>query len=599
MISINQNLFLRILLIGLFFVSRSINIGADIPFGFRILNFSNFDEISYSIPAINIFHYRSWDIEYFGMKFIDSEGFISIPIWNLLQGCLLEIFQNKLIALRTPAIISGALIYLIFLSIISLLRNEFNKSSNLSKSIFILFAIYPLFDATFFISNTVNEATIYRLLVASTLFYFFIRTEKITNKSAFWIGIISCFSITFVYAYNLFLILFAFLVLLQKSYRNTIPYFLAGISVVILLYFIVYHQTLNVPFLETITSILTGGMRGIDAQDSILDKVRKMISCIFGTNFLIFSPAILVFLAFGLFALPFFEKESESIDSKVFKLSCYFFLAFILQNLVISDFPQKKGLVVYVPALTISYIFLTRILSLNSLRAEESLILKFISVILALGLLIYTFYRSVTMKSLGYFQIYSWISFSGFFYFGFSVLCILTIFFRVSFPKLRFSGWVATVLLTFSIIFNAQLIFIHKIINSRYSFYETIQEIGKIPPGYFIANFSYYFTLGNQLNKPFLYLYVPKLTGVAHSESPVNQINMQVYTAFLARDKQPLYTVMQGEKAKLLILDLYPKSEVVYLTEKFRDIESYIDYRYSLGLESKELNEISVIKLVR
>ncbi len=264
-----------------------INLDADIPFGWRLAQYQHFDEIFYSIPALNLFHYGTWDVENLGLKFIEAESFISIPVWNLLTFIFLKTFQNALIAIRFPAVLAGLGVYILYLSLLSRLNNLFEKYGNFASVLLILFAVYPLVDPIFYLSNTINEATIYRLLFASWLFYVFVSSDVISKKKSFWIGVLAAFSVFFVYLYNLFLPLFAFLVLLQKPHRHTLLSFIGGVVVVVLIWLAAFEWLYNVSLPDTLAAIKLSGIRGVQSLRPIHVFMRIVI--LFSTNFLAFS----------------------------------------------------------------------------------------------------------------------------------------------------------------------------------------------------------------------------------------------------------------------------------------------------------------------
>jgi hypothetical protein len=155
---------------------------------------------------------------------------------------------------------------------------------------------------------------------------------------------------------------------------------------------------------------------------------------------------------------------------------------------------------------------------------------------------------------------------------------------------------VAPLILTVTIIFNAHLIVIHKFINSHHSFSETIADIGNLTPGYFIGNLSHAFTLGNKQHKPFLYLYTLKMMKVPHWNLSVNDINVLVFDKFIANVQEPIYTVVEGGEERDRLLRHYSNAKVVYSNLKYRDVNTYYDYRVS-KLSKPENNKIYVIQL--
>jgi hypothetical protein len=590
------NFYFKLILITVFFITRLINLDADIPFGWGFARYQHFDEVFYSIPALHLFHYGTWAVEYFGFKFNIAGGWISIPIWNYLHFIFLEIFENKLIAIRFPAVLAGAGIYILYLNILSRLNNDFKKSGTTAPILFILFAVYPLCDLIFYLSNTINEPTIYRLLFASWLFYILVGSDVISKKKAFWIGVLAAFSVVFVYLYNLFLLLFAFLVLLQKPHRHKLLYFFSGGAVVVLIWIGSYEWLHNVSLLQAFSALVASGSRGVNSLSPIDIVIR--IALLFSTNFLSVSPALLVFFFFGLLGLPMLtiDFKQESMVNKALKLCWIFLSSYILQSIFMSDFIFRKGLIIYLPVLILSYIFLTTIISNSAIKMRSGVLFSVMMLVLGSGLLIYVFLLAKMLESHGYYQTSDWFGISRNSYFIIGSVFIVSVLALVTLQKRTLKKWVAPLILTVTIIFNAHLIVIHKFINSHHSFSETIADIGNLTPGYFIGNLSYSFTLGNKQNKPFLILYKAKAMKVPDWNLSINDLNVLVFDKFIANVQDPIYTVVQGGEERDRLLKHYSNAKVVYSNLKYSDVETYYDYRVS-KLSKSENNEIYVIQL--
>ena len=594
---VRYNFYFKLILITVFFITRLINLDADVPFGWGFARYQHFDEAFYSIPALHLFHYDTWAVEYFGLKFNAAGGwYLSIPVWNYLHLIFLEIFENKLIAIRFPAVLAGAGIYILYLNILSRLNNDFEKSGNTAPILYILFAVYPLCDITFYLSNTINEPTIYRLLFASWLFYIFVGSNVISKKKAFWVGVLAAFSVVFVYLYNLFLPLFAFLVLLQKPHRHALLYFFSGGVVVVLIWVGLYEWLHNVSLLQAIVTLVGSGVTGTNNL-SLIDIVIR-IALLFSTNFLSVSPALLVFFFFGLLGLPILtiDVKQELPANKALTLCWIFIISYILQNIFISDFIFRKGLIIYLPVLILSYIFLKTIISNSALKRRNGVLFSIMMLVLSFGLLIYVFLLAKMLGSHGFYQISNWFDISRNSYFIIGSVFIVSVLALVTLQKITLKRWVAPLILTITIFFNAHLIVIHKFINSRHSFYETIADIGNLTSGYFIGNFSYAFTLGNKQHKPFLYLYTLKMMKVPHWNLSVNDINVLVFDKFIANVQEPIYTVVEGGEERDRLLRHYSNAKVVYSNLKYRGVQTYYDYRVSKLLKSGH-NEIYVIQL--
>ena len=584
-------------LIAAFFITRIINLDADAVFGWSIGQYQNYDEMFYSMPALNMFHYGTWDIECLGLRFLDVEAFISLPAWNLLQALLLKILSNKIIALRMPAVFAGAGIYLLYLRLLSRLNNKLEKLGNPNLILFILFAAYPLCDTIFYNSNTTNEPTIFRLLFASWLFYIFAISREISKKKAFWIGVLATFSCLFVYLYNTFLPLFAFLFLLQKQHRHTLLSFFGGSFVILLVYIGAFQWGCNLSLGQTLMTILESGVRG-NTSWNMEDVFRKTTASIFAGNFLNFSPALLVFFVFGTAGFPMlrFDHTQKLILGCVLRASWLYLFSYIVQSIAFGDFFERKGLMVYIPALILSYLFLVFVSSLSAFKVRSRSLFFIVMSGLSVGLMIYVSFRAQSMEKLGYYQISNWLNVTKNSYIIVSSIFIVSVLVLVTLQITALKKWIAPLILAITMTINAHLIVIHKFLNSRHSFFQTIEDIGRLPPGYFLGNLSYVFAIGNKNHKPFLYLYTPKFMKVPYWYSSVNALNTSVYDKFIANIQDPIYTVVAGRSEMERMLQHYSNAKVVYSNMKYRDVECYHDYRAS-ELSASEINEIYVLRL--
>jgi hypothetical protein len=305
-----------------------------------------------------------------------------------------------------------------------------------------------------------------------------------------------------------------------------------------------------------------------------------------------------VFFLFGLLGLPMLTiaVKQESMPNKALKLCWIFLISYFLQSIFISDFIYRKGLIIYLPVLIVSYIFLTTIISNSAFNRRKGVLFPVMMLVLGSALLIYVFLLAKLLEMHGYYQISNWFGISRNSYFIICSVFIVSVLAQVTLQKITLKKWVAPLILTVTIIFNAHLIVIHKFINSHHSFSETIADIGNLTPGYFIGNFSYAFTLGNKQHKPFLYFYTGKYKKVPDWNLSVNDLNVLVFDKFIANVQDPIYTVVQGGVERDRLLRHYSNAKVVYSNLKYRDVNTYYDYRVS-KLSKPENNKIYVIQL--
>jgi len=200
------------------------------------------------------------------------------------------------------------------------------------------------------------------------------------------------------------------------------------------------------------------------------------------------------------------------------------------------------------------------------------------------------------MDKIGYFDLDMWVEVTKNTYFVFGNILIILVVIILLIPKTKIKKWIPPLALATCVSFNFHLLAIHKFINSPSSFNDTIIGIGALPPGYFVGNLSYSFTVGNEQHKPFLYLYTAKIMAVPDWSSSVNKLNRSVFKEFIEHSKKPVYTVIESGQLREL-MQIYPEAKVVYSNLKYRDVETYIDYRGKGGPYSPSQKGILVVLL--
>ncbi len=593
------SLLLGICIVVSFTAIRALNLDADIPLGWAVVQYQHFDEIFYSLPALNLFHYGQWDIEVAGFKYIDTETYISLPLWNLLNLLFLSVIKDALVAIRLPALIAGVGVYIIYLAMLTHIRDALSPKFELSPLLHILFCILPVFDFTLYLASRINEPTIFRLFFAMLLFYVFLKFDRIDKKLAFWIGCLAAGSVFFIYLYNLFLVLFAGLALMLRKEYRVIPNYMLGIICVFLAWVTLFEILNNVSIIETIRSVIfESKTRTVGAMS--LQDVLLRVSLLLTTNFLSFSPALIVVLVFGALWLLGYVRvnSSNSSLSTILVVSYIYLFSLALQSVFISDFVQRKGLMLYAPTLIICYSFSVVISSTNSREYVCSRAWATSIIFVAGGLALFFLKLSGLLVNLGYADVESIVTVNRDNYLTAGLVfiaCVLMVIFN---KRMVVRKRIIASMLLATLVFNSYLIYDHGMARASNTFQNVIRNIGGLAPGEFVGNFSYGFTLGNRDHKPYFFLYTPKIMGVNTIEEQF-EYNRQVVDRHVSQSMVPVYTILQGKDSLDRWKVMFPDLVLVYSSDEYRDVEAYSDYRTVISEEKSMSTQIHVVRFVQ
>ena len=592
-----------LILAALYIFSRLYRLDGDIPIGWDVSQYNQFDELLYSIPGLNLFHYGTWDINPWGLRIPHNDPVFSI--WNFVQYFLLTYLNNPLFALRIPAVVAGLIVYLIYLFCLERLKKWLIRRDCFDIWLYALFAVLPLFDLTFFLANVINEPTIFRLMSASLIFLLLLQNKKITSRKAFLLGIVAASSIVLIYIYNAFLILFIILVLVsERKYKiRLLVNFLAGLSVIFIGWLLATYLLRDLTLLEVVKNLAV--QRPVKINIQFYDYVIRLTSVI-ATNFLIFSPILIILVALGaniLYAVN-IDKKLALIFRKISLLTILYLISYSAQAVFVPDYPQRKGLVLYLPILIMAYLIANVLISARRSGTGSNIVSLIFLPIIGLGIFIYSIKLTIFINYRGYFLLFNDSNVLPFIYVAIYGLAILVIVCVLYSGNNRYLRNITKGLIAATILSNAYLVFNYCIINTDRTFREMIGDISGLPPGNYIGNWSYGLSFANRDNKPLISPYYSKYLKDPLWEQSDNSLNMSAFSLFLNNDLKPIYTAVQGRDQLVRVLEKFPFAKVRYANMGFRDQTSYLTHFLSkrsvlIGdeREGESNNEMYIIQL--
>jgi len=591
-------LFFLLVLVMIFITSRLVGLSSDIPFGWEIAQYQHFDEVFYSMMAVNHFHYGHYDVSPFGCHLIDVEAFISLPVWNYFTLWLLDVIENPLIAIRLPAVIAGTVVYVVYLMLISRIVAHCGKFL-CKETLFLLgFAVIPIVDPAFFLASSVNEPTVYRLTVAALIILLLMVFDKENSYAALLLGGLSAFSVVFVYLYNAFIPFFVLVSLLWMGWRRSLIWFFVGLVGVLLVYFIAFEWLLDIPLLKSFAMLSSSGVRSVMSLAPI--DVFSRVALSFSTNFFAFSPYLLALFVSGVAFVMVSGWVGDSYSVKLASLSIIYIASFLLQSVFISDFVPRKGIILYLPVLLFCWsVVLVQIRNNSPVPKKAFWVGSFFLVVFSL-LLFYVSKLSLLLRERGFFDSISTLMFFSpnvyiYVFAAFTLACMIFLFFNRPTVKIYAIG----IPLVMTLVLNCQLLLRYKYGRPHSSFSDAIRSISRLPPGYMIGNLSYSFSFANKMNKPVLYLYTPKIMGVKGWNSSNNSLNSIFFSRAIGQklsgDYSPIYSVVMGLNQAGELMQSYPSAAIVS-SLTYRDVESYYTDFMKSPLGAIQDSRIFVVK---
>ncbi|MBC8489532.1 MAG: hypothetical protein H8D45_26235 [Bacteroidetes bacterium] len=195
----------------LFFITRLLFLDRDLP-PWDLTFYSGLDEMTYNIPAFNQYHYGT--ISYQVVEFLPADTDLHYSLLgNFMTYISLELFGNNYFGLRIAPIIASSIIIGLLLYFLYKMIDK-NNATRLTKKFnlfcYIIISFYIIFNFSFLIASRVNEPTIFRTMTMIVIIYFalkmFPEDHDLKLTHVYFLGLLSCFGVLFVYLHNLFMV---------------------------------------------------------------------------------------------------------------------------------------------------------------------------------------------------------------------------------------------------------------------------------------------------------------------------------------------------------------------------------------------------------
>lgn len=538
------------LIISAYLLSRIYYINGDIPLGWKLIWYQQFDELFYSIDSINYFYYKTITPKIFGLSY-EFPTFGSIQISSLLTYFSLITFKELLTGIRMPVVFVGLVSYLIYVYL--LIRLQVGLSN--SKIYFYAFLIIPLFDPFFYYSNVIQEPSAYRLIIAMIVLMMTLSGWGNSRFKAFIIGYICSAAIFFVYPQTAFLSIYSFITIFyEKDKSNKFINFILGWSLGVLTWYFIYKNTFETPLLETFEMLR--GVREPSNPLSIKLLSNNLIS-ILKTNFIAFSPISSAIFYFSICSL--IANYSLFIKNKFLVKICIFFFAFILQSQISFDFPERKIISLYFPILLFIFLVLRNV-------GKSRL---WVTVLLAAIFFKVAYLSSTNLVDRGYFDV--GILSNKYEYLALYSLVFLALLSSLIYTKLTSS--IINLCIFLSIAWSATFLYAHHLSNQQ-TYSNLIKKIAELPDGYLVAGRGYAFSGANKHLKPFYYTYYNKFKKLNVDSDGFSKIEIDAIETFRKLSAEPVYIVFQ-EFGYREVINRFPSAKLIIYEDNFNDVESY------------------------
>jgi len=568
---------------------------SDIPLGWTIIEYQIFDEMFYNLPAINLFHYGQWDITKYGMSFVDYEVYVSLPFWNIIAWLFLESGASPLVAVRLPAVIAGAVAYTFFIFLIVEIYNRLSKKDGGNRYLIVVsgcIIIYPLLDPVFYFSNVIHEPTVFRLMFSIILVYLFLTKNVYTSKRSYYIGILACFSVLFVYLYNIFLLLFSFLMFIRAGSIKNVLYYMLGVFTVFIIWYFLFHQVNTHSVVEALELVISSSAKDVGLHG--LFHYIHNLALLSMTNFLAYSPGLVILFVLSIcttvYVLFLTKNDEKNVNDnrkfikEIIIVNLLFMVTYFLQSYFISDQVSRKGIVLYFSVLVPVFVYLT-----YSLDVINSKTIKFHILLVSLSVLLIWLIVILTGSEGGRFFDFHKVLFSKLEYYLVFFIYVAVFMVGLFLNRSKFVRYRLYLLgLLLILVINSGYLYVHHMGKEK-TFSQLVEKTSRLEPGYFIGGLSHIFASGNQQHKPFLYFYSPRFYSTKLPYYDVlNEINIKVMDKFL-KQGEIVYTIVNTDEQKDRLLSHYTNSEIVIFEDEFNYISTYQDL-YSKTVEDGMYN---------
>jgi 4-amino-4-deoxy-L-arabinose transferase-like glycosyltransferase len=327
----NQWLVLLVLLV-LYVFSRLLFLDADIPV-WSVSHYSPIDELYYTETAFN------WVEGVYA-----PNGQYEVSYFNLAQQLLtslsLSLFGDNYYGLRLPSVLAG---WIVVSSLYLITLKRFGFASALC------FSLLLISEVSFLLATRVAEPTIFRLAAISILLLAYsLEAEHKSQRATLFLGVLTGVAWCFIYPTNAFVVLAGFLLVFlsnEKNIKYSLIYCL-GILISIIIYAVVlYAFDFDIQKNLSILHLFTARVAGTSQNGFWLMGWGRNLLSIRYANFLVMNPFFSYLLVGFICIFIYFRKQLIQTLKIEDKIILVFLLSFLIQTMFISDYPQRKLLI--------------------------------------------------------------------------------------------------------------------------------------------------------------------------------------------------------------------------------------------------------------
>lgn len=347
-------------IVATYLVTRLPWLDADVP-RWELAWYSPIDEFAYTVPAFNLVRYGTWVHQ--AASWAPLEGGPTNAVQNVVAAVTLWLGGDSYWGLRASSVVFGLVA---FLALVAIVRRQAEEAvrhdgapQRLAALVVIAAAVLLLVDFSSLLSARIVEPTISRLAAAALVLLLvsrgvFCGQGHGPRRTAVF-GAVTTAAVLFVYIYNAFLVVGAFLVVVWWAWRSGgraalvrhVAAFAVGClavaSLFFGLYFLVYHQS-PVEWAQTWVLTFATTTRGSGIAWTKVASIAQ-------ANIFRLDPA---FLGLVLMGLPVFAWATARRPEPWSILVLGGLLAFVGQSAVVADYPERKFLMMILFAVPIA-----------------------------------------------------------------------------------------------------------------------------------------------------------------------------------------------------------------------------------------------------
>lgn len=360
-----------------------------------ITNILPFDELYYTIPAFNLYHYNKLSSPKLLSFKIKEDATIGNALQNVITYFTLLIFGNNYYGLR----MSSVIISLFSILLLFLIFRKIDKDK-IKLSLFLLF--YFGIEFSFLIASRSNAPVSFRMFSLLLIVYisFYIKDMK---KLDFILGFLSTLGIFFVYFHNIFIwfaslfaiIIYSYLNYRKEIYKNIFLFFL-GTVVAVLLFNVFIQSAYHINIIDYFDAlqVYTRRLSFSSHSNSFLFTSLNNIFNFFITN--IFKLNISLFFIYML-SFPIFLYTVWKRKSFINIFILLLFLMLFGQSIFENSYYQRR-LIIMLPI--IGMIIYISVININTFIKNKDLMniyKKYLYLVFLFS--IYLFYTSYISKT--------------------------------------------------------------------------------------------------------------------------------------------------------------------------------------------------------